>query len=121
MNNKGFTLIEVLAVIVILSFIMGLALPAFTSSMERTKKREEEIRIEKIKAAAEMYIADHKFNIFKDYDGSEYFIGVDTLISEGYLSSGDIKDIKNGEGVTYKKGNSGDEYVYKGSEQSNSD
>ena len=91
---------------------MGLALPAFTSSMERTKKREKEIRKDKIMAAAEMYIADHKFNIFKDYDGSEYFISVNKLISEGYLSSGDIKGFKEGEGVTYANGG----YTYNGSE-----
>ena len=103
MNNKGFTLIEALAVLVILSFIMGLALPAFTSSLEKSKKREKEIREEKIMAAAEMYVADHKFNEINDFSGNEYFISVKKLIESGYLSSGEIKDIKDGEGGTYKK------------------
>lgn len=122
MNNKGFTLIEVLAVLVILSFIMGLALPAFTSSLERSKKREEEIRKDKIMAAAEMYVADHKFNEIKDSSGNEYFISVAKLIESGYLSSGEIKGFKEGEGVTYyKSAVENEKYRYNKSEQSNSD
>lgn len=38
MNNKGFTLVELLGVILILSIIMLIAIPNITSILERTKK-----------------------------------------------------------------------------------
>lgn len=38
MNSKGFTLIELMGVIVILSIIMLIAIPNVTSTLEKTKK-----------------------------------------------------------------------------------
>ena len=40
MNRKGFTLIELLAVLVILVVIMAIAIPSVTSSIERSKDKE---------------------------------------------------------------------------------
>ena len=40
MNRKGFTLVELLAVLVLLSVIMFVAIPSISSSMERAKKKK---------------------------------------------------------------------------------
>ena len=37
-NNKGFTLVELLAVIVVLAIVMGLAAVAITGVLENTRK-----------------------------------------------------------------------------------
>ena len=109
MNNRGFTLIEVLAILVILSVIMGLAIPAFTSTMESSKNKNEMLYRDKLVDAAELYVADYKYGIYKNSVGSDqYFISTDELLSKGYISSSEVKD--NIGGVVYSK--SKRRYVY---------
>lgn len=60
MNNKGFTLVELLGVIVILVAILLIAIPTVTSSVERSKAKQLDSKIELIKSAAELYISDIK-------------------------------------------------------------
>lgn len=59
LNKKGFTLIELMVVIAILVVIMGIALPNITSSIERSKEKQIEKKIQLIESAAELYF-DHK-------------------------------------------------------------
>ena len=56
MNRKGFTLIELLAVLVILTVIMAIAIPSVTSSIERSKQKEKNMKIKLIESEAELYI-----------------------------------------------------------------
>ena len=56
MNRKGFTLIELLAVLVILVVIMAIAIPSVTSSIERSKQKEKNMKIKLIESEAELYI-----------------------------------------------------------------
>ena len=59
LNRKGFTLIELMAVIAILVIIMGIALPNITSSIERSKQKQKEAKIELLKSEAELYFDRH--------------------------------------------------------------
>ena len=68
MNNKGFTLIELLAVLVILTAIMGIALPSITSSMERTKKAQDDKKKKMLESYAEIYVTDHKNAVYKSIE-----------------------------------------------------
>ena len=65
MNNKGFTLIELLAVLVILTAIMGIAIPSITSSMERTKAKQDKAKYKVLESTAEVYVADHKSLVYE--------------------------------------------------------
>ena len=56
MNKKGFTLIELLAVLVILAVIMTIAIPSVTSSIERSRDKEKNMKIKLIESEAELYI-----------------------------------------------------------------
>ncbi len=56
MNKKGFTLIELLAVLVILAVIMTIAIPSVTSSIERSRNKEKNMKIKLIESEAELYI-----------------------------------------------------------------
>lgn len=52
-NNKGFTLIEVLAVIVIIAIIGGIAIPNIMSTINTGKSSSEKAMIANIKTASE--------------------------------------------------------------------
>jgi len=56
-NNKGFTLVELLAVMVILISISLVAVVGITSSLDRRDKKEKEEQIELAVNAAKIYFS----------------------------------------------------------------
>lgn len=95
LNRKGFTLIELLAVIVILVAIMGIAIPSISSSLERTKGRQNEARYKIIETAAEEYVTDYKNSV---YDR----LGTDTSC---YLKIGNLGEYLSDDEMTDADGN----------------
>ena len=77
MNRKGFTLVELLAVIVILSSISLVAISSITSSLERRDTKECEEQIQLAKNATKIYIS---------LNGGVTEVKISTLKSEGYFS-----------------------------------
>lgn len=65
-NNKGFTLIELLAALVILTAIMSIAIPSISSSLERTKGKQDEAKQKILESSAELYVTDHKNAIYQN-------------------------------------------------------
>ena len=59
MNNKGFTLVELLATIVILSIVAGIAFGIINVNLGKTKTSTEEVFVETIKDALDMYLASN--------------------------------------------------------------
>lgn len=95
LNDRGFTLVEVLAVLVILSAIMAIALPSITSSMERNKSKQDESKKEMLASFAEIYVANHRnslYNWMSANSKEECYIEVTTLKNEGLLSDDADKD-----------------------------
>lgn len=96
LNDKGFTLVEVLAVLVILSAIMAIALPSITSPMERNKGKQDESKKEMLTSFAEIYVADHRNSLYNWMNDNgniaECYIKVNTLRNEGILSDDADKD-----------------------------
>ena len=95
LNNKGFTLVELLAVLVILIAITtGIAIPSISSSLERTKEKQNNARLEIIKSAAEMYITDHKnkvYNKLSNNSSNECYFSISSHLIN-YLSNEEKKD-----------------------------
>lgn len=96
LNRKGFTLIEVLAVLVILSAIMGIAIPSITSSLERNKEKQNENKKKMLESFAEIYVTDHKNAIYKNNFSNEgsnkCFIMISDMKSTGILPDGADED-----------------------------
>lgn len=109
MNNKGFTLVEVLAVVAIIAVLGLVATPGVLSMINTSKGRSYEIMIDNIKVAAgELYqeLDYMNTNIYR-YDSNgrlsevvaidSDFINVNlqTLVSNGFLvgSSNDNYDV----------------------------
>ena len=63
MNNKGFTLIEVLSVIVLLGLLVGIAVPNVMRGNKKAKERTLLSKIENIEKAAVLYGQDNREKI----------------------------------------------------------
>lgn len=82
LNKKGFTLIELLAALVILTAIMGIAIPSISSSLERTKVKQNKTKEKILETAAELYVTDHKnsiYNFLASEEADECYISVNNL------------------------------------------
>lgn len=86
LNKKGFTLVELLVVIVILAVIMSIAIPSITSSIERSKDKQKIQIIKLIESAGELYVDKHK-NTVKPGQ-----ITLDKLIGDGLITAQEMKD-----------------------------
>jgi general secretion pathway protein G len=58
-KNRGFTLIEIMVVIVILGILAGLVLPRFMGRTEEAKKIKAKLQIENLEAALKLYKLDN--------------------------------------------------------------
>lgn len=86
MNSKGFTLTELIAVIVVLSIILLIAMGAYTGIQKSVLEGQYKNLVLEIKQKAEEYAADLATT-------DVIYINVDTLIKEGYLQAEDENNI----------------------------
>jgi prepilin-type N-terminal cleavage/methylation domain len=99
MKNKGFTLVELLAVIVLLGLIALVAVPAITGIIKKGKDSLSASQIESIEMSAKNWASD-KENIVKlPTDGKCVYIFLSTLQSSGYADL-DVKDPKTGKSMS---------------------
>lgn len=86
MKNKGFTLVELLAVIVILAILVTIAVPSTMSISKKIKENMFCEKISSIKNAASLYGEDRRESFTDTYDGYDSeTITVEKLVSTGYL------------------------------------
>ena len=88
MKNKGFTLVEVLAVVTLLGIISSISVVAVNKARENTKQRNKENIIREILTGAKKYVVDNQIN---------NSIEVSELIKDGYVEfdESEYPDIKN--------------------------
>lgn len=79
-NSKGLTLVELLAVIVIIGIITAVAIPAIGAIIENSKINAEKKNAILLIRAADLYFIEH-------YDSKGYIqsVSIPTLISLGFL------------------------------------
>ena len=84
--KKGFTLIELIGVIVIIALITLLALPPLLSSVRGNKKTISETSKRTIYSATDLYVSNNTKS-FPRYEGSVYCVTLGTLVNDGTLTS----------------------------------
>lgn len=87
-RQRGFTLIELIAVLVILTIIMSIAIPSISASIERSKEKQRNAKIKIMESAAEIYIVDRKSLI----TSSSCYVKIDELISSTLINVDDKID-----------------------------
>lgn len=95
-NNKGFTLVELIATIVLLSIILSVGSYLITSIMKKSKEKDYEILINNINDAAETYYQECK------HSGSSgpitcnlSSVALGDLVEYGYLNNNGVDENKN--------------------------
>ena len=92
MDNKGFSLVELIIVITIMAILVGVLTPQFVKFLEKSRESTDLQNIEEAKTAIETYVADH---------GEESLPGSITVscpkattgnITYGGLASGKLSD-----------------------------
>lgn len=98
MKRNGFTLVELLGVIIVLSLLVILVFPSIVNSVKNSSTKTDDLTKEMIYKAADLYISNHKGEFIKT-NGSQYVIDLKDLVEEEHLSSpiklSDGKDITN--------------------------
>lgn len=100
MNNKGFTLVEVIMVVAIIALLTLILVPNVTSLLKKNKIDSCNNLIDSIEKAASIYISDNRYNIkISDCDSSDTVsvdgITIKTLATAGVLTSPVINPIDN--------------------------
>ena len=115
MKNKAFTLIELLAVIIILGILATIAVPTIVGIINNSKEDTLESQIETVTDAAERWGTDN----WRKLPETSCDIDIEFLKTEGYLeSSKDVIDPTTGKTmtgcvrVTYDKDNNQYKYSY---------
>lgn len=93
LNEKGFTLVELLATIVILALVMGIGSYTITNVIKSSREKDYELLIGNIKDSLELYYQECKYASNSEITCNiGYLNGVDTftttlgdLISYGFL------------------------------------
>ncbi len=97
MKKNGFTIVEILAVIVVLAAVMALVIPNLTESSSKAKNKLYDTKISMIEKAAILYAQDN-YNLLVGNDTNITIIRTinsDDLITTGYYVADKETDTDN--------------------------
>lgn len=93
MNNKGFTLLEVILTVAVLAVIVMIITPSIMGLMRKSKEDSYNNLVNSIISAAKTYVSDNRYTL-KDDNGvaltcenNIIYISLNTLVESGDLNS----------------------------------
>lgn len=86
MKNRGFTLVELLGVIVVLVVLSLVAFPLIANQFTKSKGKISNATISLVEEAASLYV-DERPNDYEKTNGNQYCISLGQLIQDGKLNS----------------------------------
>lgn len=82
-DNKGFTLVELLAIVVILVVIMLIAAPSMTKQIQKSEEEKQSALNQKIENAAHIYAA--KYYADKLVNSESFSFTLQNLVDDGLI------------------------------------
>lgn len=89
--KKGFTLAELIGVLVVLALISMIAVPSVTKSLKQYKTKICVVQLENIVEAGKSWAADNVEQLPETESSTPRDVSLDTLIKYGYID----EDVKN--------------------------
>jgi prepilin-type N-terminal cleavage/methylation domain-containing protein len=95
MNKKGFTLVELLAVIVILGVLLSLVVVSVNTYLKKAKETSLNSLVKSIEEASEIYLSDHSSEYPQlNVVGSSFNFELGELVDNDYIKKPVIDDVK---------------------------
>ncbi len=111
MNKKGFTLVELIAVVVVLGIIALIAIPAVSGYMYKAEDNFYVTTERSVLASGRDYFSDYHSLLPKN-DGETTSVPVDRLVREGYIDPIINKDDETCNGIVYVTRKEKNDYSY---------
>lgn len=92
--KNGFTLVEMIAVILVMLLISIIVMPSILNQINNKKEEMSEVSIQLLKTSVNHYL-ERKTTTYPKKIGNTYCITLNEIVESGELSS-PIKDIKTG-------------------------
>lgn len=101
--KKGFTLIELICVIVLLGIIAMIAIPTINTAINNSKEKAYNEQIALIEDTAKTYTSKHSLKLPNQTNGSKLCVSVAEMQKDGLLTSEAIQNPNYEEGSTDAK------------------
>ena len=86
MRKNGFTMVELIAIVVIMACILLIVLPALNNTIKNSEEKKKEEALNNIYMAAENYLMANYDNYKIDNSGDVTYVYIIDLISNNYMS-----------------------------------
>ena len=83
--KKGFTIVEILGVIIVIAVIMAFAIPNLTNSSNKAKNKLYETKIEMLEKSAVIFAQDNYNTLI---EGEESQVVIKSITSDNLIASG---------------------------------
>lgn len=112
LNNKGFTLVELLTVLVILITILMIAIPSITASMKRSENKQQQAEKNALVSNAMMKLNKGHFTSstsgeYQKFKDGLCYVTVDALITKSIITKEEATNSKDKQitgKICYKNG-----------------
>ena len=91
--KKGFTLVELLAVIAVLALVAAIAYPVVTNVINDMKESAAESQQRIVIDAAKYWVSEND-SVLSDTVGDIYTLNVSTLKEGEYITNADLRDLE---------------------------
>ena len=86
MRKNGFTMVELIAIVVIMASMLLVILPSINNTIKRSEEKDKEEALNSIYMAAENYLMDNYEDHKIDNAGDTTYIYITDLINQHILS-----------------------------------
>ena len=102
-KKNGFTMVEMLGVVILLAAIMLLAFPAMLEQFRKSKEDINEATLQLIYSGADEYFNQY-LEVYPKIDGNSYCVFLQDIVDAGYLSDS-ITDVLNDKDFDFENDN----------------